>query len=156
VIGCLLIVVPFSTTPVLRQIERASPTLDVELGVLRGNRLFAMLSAPALEDLARAMNRVEVTAGDTIIRQGEHGDGYFLIASGLLDVAVDGSHVQTLAPGDGFGEIALLRDGLRTATVYANSSATLYALDRAPFLEAVTGSPQADRTARALAAERLG
>jgi CRP-like cAMP-binding protein len=63
--------------------------------------------------------------------------------------------VRTLGPGDGFGEIALLHEGVRTATVAATSQVTLYALGRPSFLEAVTGSRQAHRAARQLVAERL-
>ncbi len=155
VVGGLLIVVPVLTTPALRDIERAAPPLDVELGILRGGPLFAMLSAPVLEDLARALARVDVSPGETITREGEPGDDYFLVAEGELEVSIGGSHVRALGPGDGFGEIALLRDGLRTATVTATSEATLYSLERAPFLEAVTGSSQAHRAARELVSERL-
>ncbi len=155
VVGGLLIVVPVLTTPALRDIERAAPALDLELGILRGGPLFAMLSAPVLEDLARAMTRFDASPGDTITREREPGDDYFLVAEGQLEVSIGGSHVQALGPGDGFGEIALLRDGLRTATVTATSAATLYSLERAPFLEAVTGSGQAHRAAHELVSERL-
>jgi CRP-like cAMP-binding protein len=78
-----------------------------------------------------------------------------VVAAGRLDVTMGGAYVGTISPGDGFGEIALLRDGVRTATVTATSDVTLYALERASFLEAVTGSRQAQRAAHALVAERL-
>jgi hypothetical protein len=155
VVGGLLIVVPVLTTPTLRDIEHAAPTLDVELGILRGSPLFAMLGAPVLEDLARALSRLHVSPGETVTREGEPGDDYFLIAGGELEVSIGGSPVRALGPGDGFGEIALLRDGLRTATVTATSGATLYSLERAPFLEAVTGSSHAHRAARELVSARL-
>ncbi|MGH2895419.1 MAG: cyclic nucleotide-binding domain-containing protein, partial [Solirubrobacteraceae bacterium] len=143
VVGGLLVVVPLLTAPSLWKIERAAPALDAELAVLRTVHLFTMLNAPVLEDLARALARVEAPAGETIAVQGEPGDQYFVVAAGELDVAVDGAYVGTLGPGDGFGEIALLHQGVRTATVAARSAVTLYALQRAPFLEAVTGSRQA-------------
>jgi Cyclic nucleotide-binding domain/Major Facilitator Superfamily len=155
VVGGLLIVVPVLTTPALRDIEHAAPALDVELGILRGGPLFAMLGAPVLEDLARALSRLHVSPGETVTREGEPGDDYFLIAEGELEVSIGGSPVRALGPGDGFGEIALLRDGLRTATVTAISEATLYSLERAPFLEAVTGSSHAHRAARELVSARL-
>jgi CRP-like cAMP-binding protein len=63
--------------------------------------------------------------------------------------------VRTLGAGDGFGEIALLRDGIRTATVTARGPATLYALKREQFIEAVTGSYHAHRAVEQLAADRL-
>jgi CRP-like cAMP-binding protein len=114
-----------------------------------------MLSPPVLEDLARALTRVDVSPGETLTREGEPGHDYFLVAEGELEVSIGGSYVRALGPAAGFGEIALLRDGLRTATVTATSEATLYSLARAPFLEAVTGSSHAHRAARELVSERL-
>jgi MFS family permease len=155
IVGGLLVVVPLLTMPTLHRIERAAAPLDVEVGVLREAPLFTMLNAPVLEDLARALVLLEVPVGETVVREGESGDQYFVVAAGRLDVSMGGDYVRTISPGDGFGEIALLRDGVRTATVTATSDVTLYALERAPFLEAVTGSGQAQRAARALVAERL-
>jgi MFS family permease len=155
VVGALLIVVPLLTMPALHAIERAAPPLDAELGVLGQAPLFRMLNAPVLEDLARALAPLAASAGETIVREGDAGARYFVVAAGQLDVSMGGAYVRTIGPGDGFGEIALLRDGVRTATVTATSEVTLYALERAPFLEAVTGSRQAHRAARELVAERL-
>jgi hypothetical protein len=155
VVGGLLIVVPLLTVPALRRIERAAPALDAELGILRRVPLFAGLNAPVLEDLARALARVQAPAGEIMAREGAPGDEYFVIGAGELDVSIAGAFVRTLGPGDGFGEIALLHEGVRTATVAATSEVTVYALQRAPFIEAVTGSRQAHRAARELVAERL-
>jgi hypothetical protein len=155
VVGGLLIVVPLLTMPELRKIERSAPALDLELSALRGVPLFAMLNAPVLEDLARALTPVQAPAGHVIAQEGLPGDEYFVVAAGELAVSIGGAHVRQLGPGDGFGEIALLHEGVRTATVTATSEVTLFALPRAPFLEAVTGSRQAERAARELVAERL-
>src|SRR5579875_3073029 len=147
IVGGLLVVVPLLTMPMLNRIERAAPALDAEVAVLRGVPLFAPLGAPALEDLARALERLEVPAGEAVIHEHESGSRYFVVLAGALEVTIDGAHIRTIGPGDGFGEIALLRDGVRTATVTADTDASLYALERAPFLEAVTGSRQAQRAA---------
>ena len=155
ILGGLLIAVPMLTTPILRGIERGAPALDEELGILREHALFEMLSAPVLEDLARALRRIEAPPGETIVREGDTGDDYFVVVTGQLSVSINNARVRTLAPGDGFGEVALLRDGRRTATVTATSDATLYGLQRASFLEAVTGSRRATQTARELVADRL-
>ncbi len=155
VVGCLLIVVPVLTTPALRAIERVGVPLDVELGVVRSCPLFTMLGPPVLEDVARALTRVEAPSGELIVREGDVGDEFFLVEAGELRVFIDGAYVRTLGPGDGFGEIALLHEGIRTATVRSSSEVTLYVLQRAPFLEAVTGSRQAHRTARELVEQRL-
>ena len=106
-----------------------------------------MLPAPVLEGLARALTRRPVSAGEVFVREGEPGHLFYLVADGELEVSIGGEYVRTLGPGDGFGEIALLRDGLRTATVTACEPGVLYALERAPFLEAVTGSRHAHRAA---------
>jgi CRP/FNR family transcriptional regulator, cyclic AMP receptor protein len=108
-----------------------------------------------LEDLARALRRIEAPAGETIVCEGDMGDDYFVVVTGQLSVSINNARVGTLAAGVGFGEIALLRDGRRIATVTATSDATLYGLQRASFLEAVTGSRRASQTARELVAERL-
>lgn len=155
VVGGLLVVVPLLTMPTLHGIERTAPPLDAQVSVLREVPLFAMLNAPVLEDLARALASREAPAGATIVREGEPGAQYFVVAAGQLDVSIGGAYVRTIGPGDGFGEIALMDDGVRSATVTATSDVALYTLDRAPFLEAVTGSRQAHRAARDLVAERL-
>jgi hypothetical protein len=154
-VGAVLLVVPISTVATLRALERAAPALDLELSLLRGSPLFTMLAAPVLEDLARALVREDARDGDAIVREREVGDRFYLLAEGELDVSIDGAHLRTLTAGDGFGEIALLRDGVRTATVVARGPATLYALERAPFLEAVTGSYQASQAAEKIVADRL-
>lgn len=127
----------------------------VEIGLLRSMRLFAPLPPPELEGLARSLVLVRADAGEAVITQGGDGDRYYAIASGELEVVRDGTQVIVLSRGDGFGEIALLHDVPRTATVAALTPATLYALEKDPFLEVVTGHPVASTTAHALAAERL-
>jgi len=127
----------------------------VEIGLLRSLRLFEALPAPAVEGLARSLVPVTAAAGDVIIRQGEEGDRYYAIATGEVEVLVDEARVNTLARGDGFGEIALLHEGVRTATVVALTDGTLYSLEQEPFLETLTGHPSAHIAARAIAAESL-
>ena len=90
-----------------------------------------------------------------IVTQGEEGDRYYAIAEGELEVLVDGARVNMLGRGDGFGEIALLHDVTRTATVSALSPVKLYSLEKEPFLEVLTGHPAAHANAHAIAAERM-
>ena len=93
--------------------------------------------------------------GDLVIRQGEAGDRFYLVVEGELDVMVDDRHIRVSGPGDGFGEIALLRETPRTATVRARSGVTLLALDRDAFLAAVVGLGHSRRVANAVADARI-
>jgi CRP-like cAMP-binding protein len=117
--------------------------------------LFAALPPPALESLARALEPLTKSAGTDVIRQGEEGDRFYVIASGEVDVVASGRQVATLGRGDGFGEIALLHDVRRTATVTARSDVHLYALERETFLVTLTGHAASRRSAHDLAAQRL-
>jgi CRP-like cAMP-binding protein len=73
------------------------------------------------------------------VSQGEAGHHFYVIAEGRAAVEVDGAESRELGPGDGFGEIALLRDVPRTATVRAVEPLRLYAVERDEFIAAVTG-----------------
>jgi CRP-like cAMP-binding protein len=120
----------------LRGLDTAVPFADA-FRILRAHSLFAQLPAPVLEGLARELTPRTVRAGETVIAQGQVGDRFYLIGSGELDVSIDGAYVGTLHPGDGFGEVALLRDVPRTATVVARTDGLLYGLEREPFLDAL-------------------
>ncbi len=126
----------------------------VEIGLLRSLRLFSALSPPALEGIARSLEPLEATTGTAIVTQGEDGEHYYAIAEGELEVVIDGARVAVLSRGDGFGEIALLHDCTRTATVSALTDVKLYSLEKEPFLEVLTGHPAAMASATAIVAER--
>jgi CRP-like cAMP-binding protein len=98
---------------------------------------------------------LEAAAGTTLVREGERGDLFYVVAEGELDVSVRGGHVALLRRGDCFGEIALLRDVPRTATVTARTAARLDTLDSVSFLSAVTGHEPSARAAAELAQGRL-
>jgi MFS family permease len=127
-----------------------------ELDLLERIPIFSPLPAPALERLASQLQPVDVPAGTVLIRQGDHGDRFYVVESGSMRVSVDGSPGRELGPGDSFGEIALLRDVPRTATVEAETETRLYALERDDFLDAVTGHPPSARAADAVVGARLG
>jgi MFS family permease len=109
------------------------------LELLRGVSLLALLPEPTLERLAGALIRVEAPAGHVVIHQGDVGDRFYVIEAGTVEVTKDGRHIADLGRGDFVGEIALLRDVPRTATVTATTDAVLQALERADFIPAVTG-----------------
>ena len=127
-----------------------------EISHLRSGDTSVIGFSRSLGRLARALVPVEATAGEAVVRQGDPGDSYYLVRSGALRVEVDGVPVRTLSVGDGFGEIALLRNVPRTATVVAATASELYALDRGPFLAAVGGSASSRRVADELVDVRLG
>jgi MFS family permease len=134
----------------------AESHMPEELSLLQQIPIFASLPAPTLERLASELEAVPAPAGSVVIRQGDHGDRFYIVESGRLKVTVDGSSSRELGPGDSFGEIALLRDVPRTATVEAETEALLQALEREDFLEAVTGHPPSARAADAVVGARLG
>jgi MFS family permease len=139
----------------LTSLDAEAPVPVVQIALLRSLPLFAELPAPALEGLAGALTQLEVPAGTALIRQGEDGDSYFAIAAGQFDVVQDGHALRHCGRGEGVGEIALLRDIPRTATVMANTDATVYKLAREPFLTAILGHASTQRRADTIAADRL-
>ena len=139
----------------LSGLDSGTPVPVVQIALLRSLPLFAELPAPALEGMARALTPVTVPAGTELIRQGDPGDAYYAIAAGELDATQDGHFLRRCGRGEGVGEIALLRDIPRTATVVAHTAATVYKLDREPFLTAVLGHAPTQRQADRIAGTRL-
>ena len=135
--------------------DRTAVLRPAQVRLLRGIPLFAPLAAPVLEALAAGMVAERVAAGATIVRQGDPGDRYFVIANGSVAVDVDGRQVNAQGPGEGFGEIALLRDVPRTATVRTIDDVALYSLRRELFLAALTGVPASRAAAERIVRERL-
>ena len=154
-IGLLLPVAVALTAGSLREIDMAAEVHLVELELLRRIPIFAPLSALVLERLAASLVPAHAEPGDTILRQGDAGDRYYVVADGRVTVLVDGVTVRELGPGEGFGEIALLRAVPRTASVVALTEVELLALERGPFLEVVTGHPQSVAAAEGVVAAHL-
>ena len=140
----------------LRTIDDAADVPQVQIQLLRLIPIFAPLPAPELEGLARALEPVHVAAGTVVIREGDPGDRFYAVATGELGVTKDGRDVTTLRRGDGFGEIALIEEVPRTATVTALSEAELFSLEKEPFVLALTGHAPAARAAGDMVSRRLG
>jgi hypothetical protein len=149
----MILVAGFGTRVVI--IDRHARVPITEMAALRATPLFGALPGPALETVAREARRVEVSAGDLIVRQGDPGVEYFAVISGNLVVLRDGEARAELTRGDAFGEIALLREMPRTATVRAMTDAVLLAVDREPFLTAVTGHRTTRERASSIASAHL-
>ncbi len=124
----------------LFQVDRDAVAPDERvLELILGDDIFSALPAPTIERLAVDAERHHVPAGGVVITQGEPGDRYYLIDSGDVEVTRAGAHVRDLAAGAGFGELALLSDIGRVATVIATTDVDLLAFGRDQFLQAVTG-----------------
>ena len=155
-VGGSVVVITALAWPQSRRADALSAEDAAKLAVIRTEPTLAALPASALEQLARASTRLAVPARAEVIRQGDPGDRFYMIAEGIVDVTVDGQWVSTLGPGGSFGEIALLRDVARSATVTAREDLDLVFVDRAEFLAALSGDANTgDRLSRA-ALVRLG
>ena len=152
--GALATVAVLSWRP-LAGVEARGPSPLREVDLLRATAIFAPLDGVTLDRLASQLEPVRLAAGETLFEQGAQGDRFYIIGTGEVEVLVDGRAVALERPGEGLGEIALLRDVPRTATVRAKSESELYALRREPFLTALAAHPASDAAARGLAASRL-
>lgn len=136
---------------VLRRHGDHAPPLDQPVvDRLLDDPVFALLPAPVIERLARSAERIAVPAETVVVAEGEVGDRYYLLCDGVAEVTIGGRPTNELGPGQSFGEIALLRDVPRVATVTARTSLELVAVPRADFIEAVTGHPRSHRTATSI------
>jgi hypothetical protein len=138
----------------LLAVDAAATVPTVTIALLRSLGIFRALPVPEMEGLAQNASDVFVPAGDLIVSQGEVGDRYFAIADGIVEVLRDDVHQNTLGRGDGFGELALIDDVPRTATVRAVTDTMLVAIERTPFLVAITGHAPTHYKVEQEAAER--
>ena len=149
-----LLVVLLGTRVARIDATAAAPDPD-ELRILAAVPIFAPLPGGSLEHVAARLVPLRVEPGTVIVREGDAGDRFYIVAEGTIDVSQHGSTISELAAGGYFGEIALLRDVPRTATVTARTNVVLYALDRDDFLAAVTGHPQSAEAAESVMSSRL-
>jgi hypothetical protein len=105
----------------LQAIDASIVHRDDEIQVLRKVAMFRPLPMPAIDNLALHVDHVHFAAGQEVFRRGDRGDRFYVIEDGEADVIGERRLIRTLGPGDGFGEIALLHDTPRTATVRART-----------------------------------
>ena len=125
------------------------------LHLIRSTAIFGALGPAKLERLARALDEESIAPGLPVVVQGEIGEHFYLIKSGTARVVRDGAPVASLAPGDFFGEIALLQDIPRTATVEAVDQLDLLVVERGNFLDAIRSSLCQIEAAEAVSRSRL-
>jgi hypothetical protein len=137
----------------LYRLDEQAQVPVVEIALLRSTPVFRSLPGPALEGVARALQRQDHEPGAVIIAQGDRGSHYFAIADGCVEIRQDGHQIGELGRGSGMGEIALLHEERRTASAVALTPVTVYSLDRDSFLTAVNGHAPTSRAASAVADE---
>jgi MFS family permease len=154
VVGAILPLLTLLSWRGLVEIDKTVAAPTAELALVDAVPMFAPLSIAAKEYMASRLVSVPVSAGDVVIRAGDPGDRFYIVADGEFDVLADGAD-RKMGGGDYFGEIALLRDVPRTATIRAVVDGQLYALERADFLAAVTSHSAARVAGEAVVDERL-
>ena len=154
VVGLGTVVAALGAGWALNRAERGTAPPERQLSLLRLVPITRALDPPTLEDLALRLDRVVVDAGECLITEGDVGDRFYIIERGVFGVRQGTRSRAELGPGDFFGEVALLLDVPRNATVEARTAGEVWTLERPDFLEALTGTPRAHGLARGIADER--
>jgi CRP/FNR family cyclic AMP-dependent transcriptional regulator len=128
---------------------------DHKVDLIKKVPLFEECSRRELEQVASAADEIDLNEGKELMREGDRGREFFVILEGTADVTQGGEKINSLGPGDFFGEIALLREVPRTATVRAVQDLRLFALERDDFIAAVTGHAPSREAADSVVAARL-
>lgn len=155
VAGLALPVVALLAAPTFLRADRAETQLLRELRVIRSVPMFRPLAGPVLERLAADAVPLAFLAGQTIVTAGHRGDRFYMVVSGRSEVVVADVVTGSVGPGDAFGEIALIHDIPRTATVRAIEDVEVLGLERDAFLEALTGQPRSRAIATQVAVRHL-
>jgi MFS family permease len=138
----------------LRSYEVGAPAAEVPYRLLRQNSIFEPLSVATVEPLSQDLTPIEFEAGVDVIVEGEQGDRFYLIETGQVEVFEHGEFRRNEGPGESFGEIALLHDVPRTATVRTTQPTRLLELEREQFLVAVTGHRRSSQVAHTVVTDR--
>jgi CRP-like cAMP-binding protein len=141
--------------PVVRRQDASMRVRDADIETLRAIDALGVLPAATIEQLGAGLVHAAFEPGETVFEQGDVGDRFYVVESGSAEVRIDGRLVNTLGKGDGFGEIALLDDEPRSATIRASVDAPLVTgvLERRTYLTAVTGYPASATAGRAAVSE---
>lgn len=153
-LGALLPVFVILCWTRLRAFEVGAPVAEGPYRLLRESSIFAPLPIATLERLSHDLVPLQAPAGKDVIVQGETGDRFFLIEQGEVEVFENGVFRRNEGPGESFGEIALLHDVPRTATVRTTAETRLLSLERDQFLEAVTGHRRSRQVAHTVVDDR--
>ena len=128
---------------------------DTKADALGRCPFFAGLSRNELLEVAKVTEDLEVEEGKALTREGQSGSEFFVIVDGEVAVTKDGTEIRTLGPGDFFGEIALLEDTPRTATVIAKTPLRFFVLTRQAFRSLLAHQPELEEKVTKALEERL-
>lgn len=128
---------------------------DTKADALGRAPLFEALSKDELRDLAKVTEDLEVDAGKVLCREGETAQEFFVIIDGKVEVTKDGKQLRTLSDGEFFGEIALLEDVRRTATVTAVTPLRFFVVTRQSFWSLLERQPEVERKVLRALAKRV-
>jgi hypothetical protein len=154
--GCLPALGALAAWPLLRRVDAAAVVPTREIALLHGVPMFEPLPLSTIEELASGLGWQMVEPGTRVVTAGEPGDRFYIVDEGAVDIAVDGRPPSRLGHGASFGEIALLRDVPRTATVTASGPVRLAYLERDRFIAAVTGHDASAAAADVVVRAHLG
>ncbi len=155
-VGLALIGTALLTLPAIRRLDLRAVFRPDVVAVLRRVDFLVALPPPAVDRLSQSADWLEIATETAVITQGDVGDAYYVVESGRLSVTVDGVvRNHTLVAGEGFGEIALLHDVPRTATITSIEPCRLLRIERDDFLTAVTGNPDGHLIAHEVATAHL-
>jgi MFS family permease len=138
-VGALAPAAVVACWPALRRLDLRVRVRDADIALLQRIPMLRILPEATIEQLAARLSRTDLPPAASVFEQGDEGQDFYVIETGQARVVRDGQPVRMLEPGDCFGEIALIRDCPRTASVRAATPLTLRGLTRAVFLAAVTG-----------------
>jgi len=153
--GLLLVAIVALSVPSLTIIDHRISEPGPDLALLRQVSFFAPLPFALVEHLASELRSATYEPGDVIIQDGQPGERFYMIAAGRARVCKDGKELRQMGTGESFGEIALLRQVPRTATVIAVTSLQARTLTREEFLAAVTGNAASAEGADEVVSARL-
>ena len=153
-IGLPVALVALAGFPEMRRLDRRLRR-PAAVPLLEAIDIFAPMPQAALETVARGLTTLRFAAGDVVLREGEESDRFYVVESGLVEVTQQGRVLRREGPGEYFGEIGLLRDVPRTATITAVEDTVVQVLARDDFLRAVRGHRESVRAAETTASRRL-